>query len=90
LSVSTSVTLDPSADYLVSENSNDAAIADTAFESAALVVGCNWGMDLSIQTSVCGQSLVRFNVTTLSGKTIDSAILRLTTKDAGIGFFPRS
>jgi len=87
--VSTSITLSPIADNLVSVNSNDAAIANTVFESADLVVGCNWGMDSSVQTFVCWKSLVIFDVTTLSGKTIDSATLRLTTKDAGAGSFPR-
>jgi len=89
LSVNTSITLSPIADNLVSVNSNDAAIANTVFESADLVVGCNWGMDSSVQTFVCWKSLVIFDVTTLSGKTIDSATLRLTTKDPGIGSFPR-
>jgi len=83
-SVNISITLFPIADNLVSVNSNDAAIADTVFESADLVVGCNWGMDLLIQTSVCGQSLVRFDVSTLIGKTIDSATLSLTTKGVGV------
>jgi len=83
-SVSTSITLFPSADNMVSNNSENTAIADTVFEIADLVVGCNWGMDLPIQTSVCGQSLVRFDVSTLIGKTIDSATLSLTTKGVGV------
>jgi titin len=90
LSVSTSVTLFPSADNLVLVNSDDVPIADTVFQSAELVVGCNWGMNLLIQTSVCGQSLVRFDVSTLSGNAIDSATLRLTTNYAGVGVFPRT
>ena len=86
--MSTSITLSPSADYKVLVNSNDAAIADTVFQSAELVVGCNWDLIGLIQTFVCGQSLVKFDVSTLSGKTIDSATLRLTTKYAGVGVFP--
>ena len=86
--MSTSITLSPSADNLVLKNSDITAIADTVFESADSMVGCNWDLIGLIQTFVCGQSLVKFDVSTLSGKTIDSATLGLTTKYAGVGVFP--
>jgi hypothetical protein len=89
-SVSTSITLFPSADNLVSNNSENTAIAETVFQTDDLVVGCNWDLIGLIQTFVCGQSLVKFDVSTLSGKTIDSATLGLTTKYAGVGSFPRT
>jgi hypothetical protein len=67
------------------------AEANTVYTNGPLPGGCNWIYSniTEIQDYVCGQGLVRFNLSTIAGKTIDSATLRLTTSSVGVGYYPR-
>jgi len=88
----TTVTLNSQFDNLVMVNSTIPATANTVNQTAELAVGCNWTYSLvtGLQDFVCAQSLVKFDVSTLAGKTIDSATLTLTVNYRGVGFFPRN
>ncbi len=61
------------------------------YQNATLPVGCNWVYDINFgsQQFTCFQSLVRFNTSSLAGKTIDSATLKLVTSSCGVGYYPR-
>ena len=82
-------TLTPQYDNLVLINSLNSATANTVYQTGELAVGCNWSY-ISTQEFVCGQSLVKFDTSSLSGRTIQSATLRLTVDYAGVGFYPRN
>ena len=96
----TTVTLLPVADNTISYSSNTAAWQTTvysvnAFHPNSIAVGCNWYayMDpiaqIMIQNLNCAQSLVKFDLASLAGKTIQSATLRLQTNIYGVGYVPR-
>ena len=85
----TTTTFYPSIDNLVMVNSENSSVANTAYPSGELAVGCNWGY-ISYQSYVCAQSLVQFNLASLSGKTIQSATLRLYVNYWGVGYYPRT
>ncbi len=61
------------------------------YQNSTLPVGCQWLYDINFgsQQYTCYQSLVRFNTSSLAGKTIDSAILKLVTMSCGVGYSPR-
>lgn len=82
-------TFTPQYDNLVIINSLDSGAANTVYQTGELAVGCNWSY-ISSQEFVCGQSLVKFDTSSLSGRTILSATLRLTVDYAGVGFYPRN
>ena len=86
------VTLKPQYDNLVMINSQDNTTANTVYPSSTLAVGCNWiySIILSYQDFVCGESLMRFDLTALAGKTIVSAQLKLTVNSVGVGNYPRN
>ena len=85
------VTLAPMQDNLVMSSSLVPATAGQAFASGELAVGCNWSYSsITGQAFVCAQSLIKFNLSALAGKTIDSATLTLVTKYTGVGSFPRT
>jgi len=66
-------------------------VAYTVYQNADLSVGANWLYSTltGIQDFLIGASLVRFNVASLSGKTIDSATLELEVSYTGVGYYPR-
>ncbi|WP_455210292.1 fibronectin type III domain-containing protein [Kaarinaea lacus] len=89
---SQTITLRPQYDNLVMISSLDGTVADTVYGSAALGVGCNWDYSIitGIQNFLCAQSLVRFDLSSLTGNTIESATLQLTVDYIGVGYYPRS
>jgi hypothetical protein len=89
---SQTITLRPQYDNLVMINSLDSTVANTVYANAALGVGCNWDYSIitGIQNFLCAQSLVRFDLSSLAGSTIESATLRLTVDYIGVGYYPRS
>ena len=88
---SQTVTLYPQYDNLIMTSSTNSAIAGTVYQTSELAVGANWNYSTltGIQDYVIGASLVRFNTSTLAGKTIESASLILTTQYYGVGSHPR-
>ena len=85
------ITLKPQYDNAVLINSLNSNTANSVYQNSTLPVGCNWVYSYltGIQDFVCGQGLVRFNLSSLSGKTIISASLTLTTSMRGVGYYPR-
>jgi hypothetical protein len=83
--------LKPQYDNAVLINSLDGNVANTVYTNFTLPVGCNWTYNTLIGTQefVCGQGLVRFNLSSLTSKTIESATLTLTTSLRGVGYYPR-
>lgn len=65
------------------------------FPEPAVAVGCSWlyspmiGFAPEHVDALCANGLIKFNVSSLTGKTILSAKLRLTTRVYGVGFVPR-
>ena len=88
---STTVTLWATIDNLVMYSSVTTATQTTAYPTGELAVGCNWTYNSfqGIQNVLIAKSLVKFNVASLAGKTIDSATLKLTTQYTGSGGYPR-
>jgi List-Bact-rpt repeat protein len=82
-----SVTFKPQYDNVVEINSQDSRVANTVIQTGPLYVDCNWIYDafLNIQDFVCAQSLMRFDLSSLAGKTIINATLTLTVDQIGIG-----
>jgi chitodextrinase len=91
LSSSQTITLKPVYDNIVYVNNIIPSEADTAYQLGPLPVGCNWTYDylMDYQGLVCGQGLVQFNLSSLAGKTIGSAILKLKASSIGVGYYPR-
>jgi Fibronectin type III domain len=91
-STSTTVTLFSQYDNLIMNNSTITAIANNVNQTGELAVGCNWTYSLvtSLQDFVCAQSLIRFDLSSLAGRTIESATLTLTTNYLGVGSNPRN
>jgi hypothetical protein len=90
-SVTQTVTLKPQYDNLVMAD-NLGVNNNSVFQNAYLGVGCNWtGVSyIGTQEYICEQSLVKFNTSTLAGKTIDSATLKLVVQTSGVGYYPRN
>jgi uncharacterized repeat protein (TIGR02543 family) len=90
-SVTQTVTLKPQYDNLVM--TDQLGVHDNSvYQNAYLGVGCNW-MGLSYigtQQFLCALSLAKFNSSTLAGKTIDSATLKLVVQSSGVGYYPRN
>jgi uncharacterized protein YjdB len=67
-----------------------------AFHPNSIAVGCYWYLwydavaMMQVQEYSCAQSLVKFDVSALAGKTVMSATLKLTTGVTGVGYVPRS
>ncbi len=70
--------------------------AVNAFHNNSIAVGCYWYLmynpiaQMQVQEYSCAQSLVKFDVSALAGKTVMSATLKLTTGVTGVGTVPRS
>ena len=78
----------------MTKNTDVADTANTVYPSNDLAVGCNHilftlGGQLTPNT-VCSQSLVRFDPSSLAGRTIISATLTLTTQYVGSGIYPNN
>jgi hypothetical protein len=89
------VTLNPQYDNLIMIQSNDSNVANTVYASGELAVGVNWAYNYYAglgwyQDYVAGASLVKFNTSSLSGKTIESATLTLCVDYIGVGYNPRT
>jgi len=91
------ITLNPQYDNAVYTSSLDPNEANSVFTNHTLPVGCLWSYDYIaaypegfwVQNFLCGRALVKFNLSTLSGKTIDSATLKLMASSVGVGTAPR-
>ena len=90
------VSLPAVADNTLGISSLNAATANTAFpynygfSTPGIGVGCIWQYSTLVgQQSNCACGLVKFDLTSLAGKTIQSATLRLQTSVYGVGFLPR-
>ncbi len=85
------VTLTPEYDNLTLISSLDDAVANSVYQSGNLAVGCNWDYGtFTGQQFVCSQSLVKFDTSAFTGRTIQSARLGLTVDIAGVGFYPQN
>lgn len=90
------ITLNPQYDNAVLINSYDPNVANSVYTNHTLPVGCNWTFNEYYypeywykQDYLCGQGLVKFNLSAIAGKTIDSATLRLRASSIGVGYVPR-
>jgi hypothetical protein len=77
VSTQQTVTLYATADNTLIYSTTNPAAANTAYSAGDISVGCNWLDGLYFDDWVCGATALKFNTTTLSGKTILSAYLRL-------------
>jgi hypothetical protein len=91
------VSLPAVADNTLGASSLNAATANTAFPynygyaTPGIGVGCLWQYSSLVgQQSNCARGLVKFDLTSLAGKTIQSATLRLQTSYYGVGYVPRA
>lgn len=85
---SMTVTFSPIADNLIMQSTWTNATANTAYPTGELAVGTNWSAFLDpnyvlMKTYLRAESLVKFNVASLAGRTIDSATLTLNVQYAG-------
>ena len=87
----TTITLKPQYDNLVMVSSADNTVANRVYSNAWLSVGCVWDYwPYTGQGFVCGQGLMRFDLSALAGKTIVSATLKLTVRSTGVGYYPQN
>jgi hypothetical protein len=93
---STTVTLLPVNDNTIASSSVTAADQTTVFPvgywfqgTSGIGMGCNHYLLAGNQTwqLTCARGLIKFNVASLAGKTIQSATLTLTTSASGVGSF---
>ncbi len=84
------VTLQAIASNAVQSNSLDSSWADRAYPNRYPVVGIVWLSNLTgFPSSLASASLVRFDLSTLQGRTIDSATLELEAVGAPVGYYPQ-
>jgi hypothetical protein len=84
------VTLQAIANNAVQSNSLDSSWANTAYPNRYPVVGIFWASSITgYPSSLAFASLVRFDVSTLQGRSIDSATLELEALDVPVGFYPQ-
>lgn len=91
----TVVTLYPQYDNLVMTQSNDSTVANKVYASGELAVGVNWQWNWYagygyVQDFLAAASLVKFDTSALTGKTIEAASLTLCVQYYGTGYFPRT
>lgn len=91
----TVVTLYPQYDNMVMTQSNDSTVANKVYASGELAVGVNWQWNWYagygyMQDFLAAASLVKFDTSTLSGRTIEAATLTLCVQYYGTGYFPRT
>jgi len=80
------VTFQAIATNVVESNSLDSSWANTAYPNTYPAVGIQWYSGLLGPNSLAFAGLVKFNVASLTGKTIDSATLNLETNLAPVGY----
>jgi hypothetical protein len=85
------VTLQAIANNAVQSNSLDSSKANTAYPNRYPVVGVFWAYNAwgSYPNSLAYASLVLFDVSTLQGRSIDSATLELEALDVPVGYYPQ-
>jgi hypothetical protein len=86
--VSYQVTLYPTQDNLIMKSTWDSTVANKVYSTGELAVGTNWTTYLDpfgtfMQTYVRAESVVQWDVSALSGKTIESATLTLNRQYYG-------
>jgi chitodextrinase len=85
------VTLQAIASNIVMSNSLSSSWANTAYPNSFPSVGINWAFSLDgFPGSLAFAGLVRFDVSPLQGRTINSAILNLEVNTAPVGFLPQN
>jgi fibronectin type 3 domain-containing protein len=85
------VTLQAIASNVVMSNSLDSSWADTAYPGRFPAVGIMWASSLDgFPGSLAHAGLVKFDVSTLQGRTIDAATLNLEVNVTPVGFFPQN
>lgn len=93
--VNTTITLVPINDNTIGSTSLNAATQNTVwqtnywFPSPGIGMGCNllYGASTRFQNMHCARGLIKFNLTSLAGKNILSATLRLNTSAFGVGAY---
>ena len=90
------ITFNPQHDNAIKKTNLDSTTENSVYQNDPLPVGCiwhyiymPWPLDKYVQNFTCGQGLVKFNLSTIVGKTIDSATLRLSAGAVGDGVHPR-
>lgn len=90
----TTVTLYPVNDNTIGSSSLNTAYENTVYQyeywfaSPGIGMGCNLMIGLAgTQEISCARGLLKFNLASLAGKTIQSATLSLTTSAYGIGYY---
>ncbi|MEL7025331.1 MAG: fibronectin type III domain-containing protein [Pseudomonadota bacterium] len=85
------VTLSAIATNAVIANSLDSQVAETAYPNSFPAVGVNWAFNLTgTSDSVAFAGLVKFDTTSLQGRTIVSATLNFESRTAPPGFNPQN
>lgn len=85
------VTLQAVASNMVISNSLDSSKANTAYPNTYPPVGIMWAYSLwGYPDSLAYAGLVKFDVSALQGKTIDSATLNLEANSTPVGFYPQN
>ena len=99
--VQSTVMLSPSNDNtimyssLVASRETSVFPVNAMFNQPGVAVGCAWlyspeiGFSPAHIDAVCSQGLIKFDLSSLAGKTITKATLRLQTSIYGVGFVPR-
>lgn len=77
MSTQQTVTLYATADNTLIFSTTNAAAENTAYPTGDISVGCNWVDGFYFDDWVCAATALKFNTSTLTGKTIISAYLRL-------------
>jgi hypothetical protein len=91
----TTVTLYPVNDNTIGSSSLSATNQNSVwqynywFSSPGIGMGCNllYGVITGIENISCSRGLIKFNLASLAGKTIQSAALSLTTSAYGTGYY---
>jgi hypothetical protein len=80
----------PIRDNAVLNSDSNSSVGNTAYPNNELVVGCDWDVGSPFTNSVCAQSLLQFNLSSLAGKFIHNATLRFQVNYAGAGDYPQN
>ncbi len=72
----TTTTFYPTADNVATMSNSNTAVNDTVYSTGSLLTGCSWTYG-TLQLYYCNWSFIQFGLTTLNGRTISSAWLRL-------------
>jgi hypothetical protein len=89
---SQTVTLSPQYDNCLEYDGYSSSYANTAYPNCTVPIGVNWYTDV-VNYCVANPAyaaVVKFNLSTLAGKTIDSATLKLTATSVSVGYYPQN